>query len=194
MLIFTCAPLHHTHKVQITLLCQPSISHMTCVWQILPQKRFISEKCAAWGVFLDKYLTGHFKYLYICLCLYTMYSSWVMVVQRTKREMILAGKRCWHSLETGMMLCSEDTSTNNLRQNVLSLLREYLMCVPDVIYLKRQTVCAKPSGTGVVLSGASWCSPSGWHSENCRRAHPGKTTRKYQHDKALAHGNCAPLG
>lgn len=46
----------------------------------------------------------------------------------------------------------------------------------QIMYLKRQTVCAKPSGTGPVPSAASWCSPCGWHSENCPHTHPGNET------------------
>lgn len=48
----------------------------------------------------------------------------------------------------------------------------------QITYLKRQTVCAKPSGTGLVPSAASWCSPCGSHSVNYPRAHPKKKLAK----------------
>lgn len=43
-----------------------------------------------------------------------------MVVQQAKREIILAGKRCWHSLVMGMMLCSEGKRTNKLSYMIAS--------------------------------------------------------------------------
>lgn len=90
-----------------------------------------------------------------------------------------------------MMLCSEDTSTNHLSQDHLYLLKEYLMCGHlHKIYLTRQIVCAKPGGTGPVPSAASWCSPFGWHSENCPHAHPGK---QEQRDEAANNRKCAHL-
>ena len=42
---FTCASFKHCHKVQISLLRQPSVSYMTCIRQILEEKKYCSELC-----------------------------------------------------------------------------------------------------------------------------------------------------
>lgn len=120
------------------------------------------------------------------LCL-TMYSWWAIVVQRAKREMILAGKRFWDSVETGMMLCSENGSTKNQTQICHRSLAIFQVqnCF-QITYLKRQTVCVKPSETGLGPSAVSWCSPCGWHWENYLHVHPETTTHnviQLQHKK-----------
>lgn len=37
--MLTGASLHHSHEVKISILCQTSISHMTCKCQILAKKK-----------------------------------------------------------------------------------------------------------------------------------------------------------
>lgn len=157
----TCAPLHHTHKVQISFLCQPSIGYMLCIREDLQGQiqnflELTSIKCNA----------PHACIQYI----HTLYSSWVMATQRANRDMILAGNRCRHSLETGMMLCSDDMSSIRLKNRCKSF---NLLAVQGT-YQVRQTVCVKLSGTRVGAWVASWFSPSGWHSGNWHCKQSGK--------------------
>lgn len=60
--------------------------------------------------------------------------------------MILAGNRCKHSLETGMMLCSDDIRSIKSK-HVIGL---FNLSAVQGMYLVRQTVCVKLGGTGVV--------------------------------------------
>lgn len=89
-----------------------------------------------------------------------------MGVQRAKRDMILAGNKCWHSLVTGMMLCSAAGAKTNITRKIFSIWKKRWIWVrrSHLTNLKRQTVWSKPGGTEVVPSVASWCSPFDWHS------------------------------
>lgn len=71
--IFTCAPLHHSHEIHISLLCQPSIWHMSCVKQSLQMDRKYCNK--RWCMSLKSSCTCPYRRLYVSIP-YTPHRWW----------------------------------------------------------------------------------------------------------------------
>lgn len=168
----TCAPLHHSHEVQVRLLCQPSLSHMTRVWQVLPRKKSITVRHVLYFSFLK-------VCAYVCLnvCTPCTPAEWTASSELSAWGSWQERGADTHWRPGWCCALRAEAQTNPLTHNVPSPLGERSMRSHlHATYRAMQTVCAKPSGTGVAPSAASWCSPCGWHSESCRGARPGRET------------------